>query len=88
MLFSGVVRADELTHQMYAAATAVVDTRATSDEQLADKAVRSAHVDVLIDLQLHMSGTRLKAFALRPAPVQVTYLGYCATSGMTAWTTS
>ena len=83
VLFSGVVRTDELTNQMYGAATAVVDTRGMGDEQLA-AAVRAARVDVLIDLQLHMSGTRLKAFALRPAPVQITYLGYCATSGMTA----
>ena len=83
VLFSGVVRADELTARMYADATAVVDTRGMGDEQLA-AAVRQANVDVLIDLQLHMSGTRLKAFALRPAPVQITYLGYCATTGMTA----
>ncbi len=82
VLFSGVVRADPLTQDMYANATAVVDTRGMGDEQLA-AAVRAAGVDVLVDLQLHMSGTRLKAFALRPAPVEVTYLGYCATSGMT-----
>ena len=83
VLFSGVVRPDELTHAMYANAAAVVDTRGMSDEQLA-AAARQANVDVLVDLQLHMSGTRLKAFAMRPAPVQITYLGYCATSGMTA----
>ena len=83
VLFSGVVRADDLTNQMYANAAAVVDTRGMGDEQLA-AAVRAADVDVLFDLQVHMSGTRLKAFALRPAPVQVTYLGYCSTTGMTA----
>ena len=82
-LFSGVVRPDELTASMYANVTGVVDTRGMSDEQLA-AAVRHVGVDVLIDLQLHMSGTRLRAFAMRPAPVQITYLGYCATSGMTA----
>ena len=83
VLFSGVVRQDDLTREMTAAAAAVVDTRGMSDEQLA-AAVRAANVDVLVDLQVHMSGTRLKAFALRPAPVQVTYLGYCSTTGMSA----
>ena len=83
VLFSGVVRADDLTNQMYAAAAAVVDTRGMTDEHLA-AAARTAGIDVLIDLQVHMSGTRLRAFALRPAPVQVTYLGYCSTTGMSA----
>jgi protein O-GlcNAc transferase len=82
VLFSGVVRPDDLSKRMYADATAVVDVRATSDEQLAAH-VRNANIDVLVDLQLHMSGTRLRTFAMRPAPVEITYLGYCATSGMT-----
>ena len=82
VLFSGVVRPDELTQSMYGNSAAVVDTRGMGDEQLA-ASVRAAQVDVLIDLQVHMSGTRLKAFAMRPAPVQVTYLGYCSTTGMT-----
>ncbi len=83
ILFSGVVRPDELSQQMYAAADGVADLRGASDEQLV-AAVRAAQVDVLFDLQVHMSGTRLKAFAARPAPVQITYLGYCSTTGMTA----
>jgi protein O-GlcNAc transferase len=82
VLFSGVVRPDPLTELMYRDAAGVVDTRGMSDEQLA-AAARQAGIDVLVDLQVHMSGTRLKAFALRPAPVQVTYLGYCSTTGMT-----
>ena len=82
VLFSGVVRPDALTQQMYADSAGVVDTRGMGDEQLA-AAARQAGVDILVDLQVHMSGTRLKAFALRPAPVQITYLGYNSTTGMT-----
>ena len=82
ILFSGVVRPDELSQQMYAAADGVVDCRGATDEALA-AAVRRANIDVLFDLQVHMSGTRLRAFAMRPAPVQITYLGYCSTTGMT-----
>ena len=83
VLFSGVIRPDALTQQMYGAADEVVDVRGATDDQLA-AAARAARIDVLVDLQVHMSGTRLKAFAQRPAPVQVTYLGYCATTGMSA----
>ncbi len=83
VLFSGVVRPDALTQQMYAAADEVIDVRGASDDYLA-AAARAARIDVLVDLQVHMSGTRLKAFAMRPAPVQVTYLGYCSTTGMSA----
>ena len=81
VLFSAVARPDEVTADLYANAAAVVDTRNVDDAQLAE-AVRANGIDVLLDLQVHMSGTRLQAFARRPAPVQVTYLGYCSTTGM------
>ena len=54
-----------------------------NDEQLA-QLIRQDQIDVLIDLTLHMRGSRLPMFARRPAPVQITHLAYCGTSGMTA----
>lgn len=54
-----------------------------NDEQLA-RLIRQDQIDVLIDLTLHMRGSRLTMFARRPAPVQITHLAYCGTSGMTA----
>jgi protein O-GlcNAc transferase len=39
---------------------------------------------VLVDVTLHMGGSRLLTFAHKPAPVQVTYLGYNATTGLRA----
>ena len=73
---------DEYTVRFRAAAD---DWRATiglTDEELAAQ-VRRDDIDVLIDLGGHV-GRRLLAFALRPAPLQVTWLGYVGTTGLVA----
>ena len=54
-----------------------------SDEQLA-QLVRDDRIDILVDLTGHIAGNRLLAFARKPAPIQVTYLGYQNTTGMSA----
>ena len=38
-------------------------------------------IDILVDLMGYTNGQRLKIFALRPAPVQVTWLGFAGTVG-------
>jgi len=53
-----------------------------NDEQLAEM-IREDKIDILVDLTGHTGRNRLPTFALKPAPVQVTYLGYPNTTGLT-----
>lgn len=54
-----------------------------SDQELAE-IIASECIDVLIDLSGHTAHNRLPVFAWKPAPVQVSWLGYFATTGVAA----
>ena len=79
--YSSTAMEDEITHRCQAAADGWRDMRGFSDAQLAD-VVREDRIDVLVDLTMHSAGCRLLTLAEKPAPVQVTYLAYCGTTGV------
>ncbi|MBI1246188.1 MAG: glycosyltransferase [Alphaproteobacteria bacterium] len=52
------------------------------DDAAFARRVESDGIDVLVDCAGHTNGNRLGAFALRPAPVQATWLGFPGTTGL------
>jgi predicted O-linked N-acetylglucosamine transferase (SPINDLY family) len=79
--YSNVGKPDGLTQQIRFLCDRWQNIAGLDDEQLAEM-VRKDQIDILVDLSLHSGGNRLLAFARKPAPVQVSYLGYCSTTGL------
>lgn len=81
--YSDTPRTDETTQELRRHAHEWRDIRGISDEDVAGL-MRRDRVDIAVDLMLHGANNRLQVFARKPAPVQVTYLGYCSTTGLDA----
>lgn len=73
--------ADSVTRRIRAASDRWTDIAHWNDEALA-RQLREDGIDILVDLAGHTSYGRLRAYAGRPAPVQVSWLGYFCTTGM------
>src|SRR5262249_24582110 len=81
--YAEVEAPDEATARLRGLADHWRGTVGLSADEVADL-VRHDGIDVLVDLAGHTAGDRLLAFARRPAPVQVSYLGYPCTTGLPA----
>jgi protein O-GlcNAc transferase len=81
--YAEVPAPDEMTRHFQSLAGHWRPTCGLSDEQLAAQ-VRADGIDLLVDLAGHLAGNRLRAFAWRPAPVQLSWLGYPGTTGLDA----
>ncbi|HUK05585.1 MAG TPA: tetratricopeptide repeat protein [Burkholderiales bacterium] len=76
-------QADTVTAAMRDLADNWLDCAHYGDAELADQ-IRADRIDILVDLAGHTVHHRLRTFALRPAPLQLTYLGYPNTTGLSA----
>lgn len=81
--YSGVRSPDAITNRHRVHADTWRDVAHLSDEQLA-ALIRDDRIDILVDLAMHLAGGRPLLFARRPAPIQVAYLAYPGTTGLTA----
>jgi protein O-GlcNAc transferase len=79
--YSSVAQADELTEKIRAYADVWREIAGMGDERVAEM-IREDGIDILVDLTMHMAGSRLLVFARQPAPVQASYLASCSTSGL------
>jgi predicted O-linked N-acetylglucosamine transferase (SPINDLY family) len=76
-------REDEVTARLKTLSPHWIECAKYSDAQLAAR-IEADQIDILVDLAGHTARNRLPVFARRPAPIQVTWLGYLNTSGLSA----
>lgn len=79
--YASISRPDEVTARIRGCADEWHDVLNLTDEALAEK-IRADQIDILVDLTMHMGDNRLKLFARKPAPVQVAWLAYPGTTGL------
>jgi protein O-GlcNAc transferase len=79
--YSDVLLPDEFTHRIAGHTDRWQSIAGTPDQEVAEF-VRRDGIDILVDLAGHTAGNRMLLFARKPAPVQVTWIGYPATTGL------
>jgi predicted O-linked N-acetylglucosamine transferase (SPINDLY family) len=77
------VAEDEVSAALRAQVDHWANVYGTTEEQLAEQ-VRADGIDILVDVAGHTAHHRLPAFAMQPAPVQMTWLGFPGTVGIPA----
>jgi predicted O-linked N-acetylglucosamine transferase (SPINDLY family) len=81
--YSNVSKPDAVTERLRSLARRWRNISELSDNDTALR-IRKDRIDILVDLSGHLGGNRLLVFARRPAPIQITYLGYPNTTGLAA----
>jgi len=74
---------DEFTARLAGYSDRWLDCKWMTDSQLAER-IRADGIDILVDLAGHTANNRMLTLARKPAPIQITYLGYPGTSGLAA----
>jgi predicted O-linked N-acetylglucosamine transferase (SPINDLY family) len=81
--YSNDVHVDDLTARLRGGADRWRNLVGLTDQAAAALIIADG-IDILVDLAGHTAGNRLRMFARKPAPVQVSWLGYFGTTGLTA----
>jgi FkbM family methyltransferase len=81
--YNNAHKSDEVTVRLKQSFDHFREVATLSDAALA-ALIQRDQIDVLVDLSGHSHGNRLPVFARKPAPLQVTYLGYPDTTGLSA----
>ena len=81
--YSSARQPDDFTARITGYADHWREARSLDDRALCDL-IRADGIDILVDLTMHMADGRLPVFARKPAPVQVTWLAYPGSTGLTA----
>jgi len=79
--YSNRAQADDRTAELRGLSDHWHDIFTLDDEALAAQ-VRADGMDILVDLSGHTHGNRMGVFARKPAPLQMTWLGYPTTTGL------
>mmetsp|Transcript_9445 Transcript_9445/g.14159 ORF Transcript_9445/g.14159 Transcript_9445/m.14159 type:complete len:856 (-) Transcript_9445:184-2751(-) len=80
--YSNVARKDSRTELFTKYAQKWVDIYGRDAKEVAE-IIRKDKIDILVELTGHTAGNRLDIMALKPAPVQITWIGYPNTTGVT-----
>ena len=80
-VYANQTATDALTESLRAGVAGWLPILGLDDATVAAR-IAADRIDVLVDLSGHTAGNRLGVFARRPAPVQVSWLGYVGTSGL------
>jgi protein O-GlcNAc transferase len=81
LLYSNFKLQDVVTERLRGNADGWRDIWQLTDDAFIDL-IRADSIDILVDLSGHTALNRLAVFARRAAPVQISYLGYPASSGL------
>ena len=81
--YASVAEEDEVSDDLSRLATSWKNIFHLDDRQLAET-IRDDRIDILVDLAGLTKGTRLLTMTARPAPIQMTYIGYPNTTGLSA----
>jgi len=80
--YADLTKADSTSERLFSLADSYRVIKGMPTETVA-QAIRQDAIDILVDLGGHTSPQILKVMALKPAPIQATYLGYPDTTGLT-----